>query len=425
MKNLRLILFVLLLVVIGIVVTLTYSFRPGAKEKLTQELTNPTKGLVGPILESQHEIKLAPSVAARQKTTPVMVSQPGPTAPVKLTRIRVYTGNEPTPTPEPLGDYAPYGRLVKCELVNTVDSSALVTPVIGLVTEDVTWNGKVIIPRRSEVHGTAQLDQTRERIASEGPFTFVLNDPDDPGAGRELVLKGVVLDREEDPNFKTYGITDGSAGLRGVVIQTDKLAEVKMFVASFISGISQGLQSTTTNVFGYTQLNSNGSTANIPGYVINPVSQGAQNVLNLYAQQILQAIQRDGFFIRVEAGKQFYVYIRQVINLNDAVVGGDPVRKRMKKQYLEERMEDEQISESRRERDWEKDEKALRSYQQFDPQNQANVNGSDAQRNLQPLNQSQPLNQLQQLQQPEMPTSPLPAVSPISPVPISNPSPGK
>jgi hypothetical protein len=45
----------------------------------------------------------------------------------------------------PKGDYAPAFRLVKCQLVNTVDSSILTTPIIGLVTDDLWWNGKVII----------------------------------------------------------------------------------------------------------------------------------------------------------------------------------------------------------------------------------------------------------------------------------------
>ena len=65
---------------------------------------------------------------------------------------------------------------MKCQLVNTVDSSNVTTPIIGLVTEDVCWNGKVIIPANSEVHGTASVDPVRERIASEGEYTFILSD---------------------------------------------------------------------------------------------------------------------------------------------------------------------------------------------------------------------------------------------------------
>jgi hypothetical protein len=45
----------------------------------------------------------------------------------------------------------PYGRLLKCELVNTVDSINLETPIIGLVAEDVWRDGRLIIPAGTEV----------------------------------------------------------------------------------------------------------------------------------------------------------------------------------------------------------------------------------------------------------------------------------
>src|SRR3981081_1317812 len=49
--------------------------------------------------------------------------------------------------------YAPFGRLVKCQLVITVDSSELETPIIAVVTEDVNHDGRLIIPAGTEVHG--------------------------------------------------------------------------------------------------------------------------------------------------------------------------------------------------------------------------------------------------------------------------------
>jgi hypothetical protein len=72
------------------------------------------------------------------------------------------------PQRQPKGDYAPAFRLVKCQLVNTVDSSNITTPIIGLVTDDLCWNGKTIVRANSEVHGVANIDRVRERIASNG-----------------------------------------------------------------------------------------------------------------------------------------------------------------------------------------------------------------------------------------------------------------
>jgi Bacterial conjugation TrbI-like protein len=231
-----------------------------------------------------------------------------------------------SPPSGPHGDYAPAFRLVKCQLVNTVDSSNLTTPVIGLVTEDVCWNGKVIIRANSEVHSVATVDRVRERIASEGEFTFILNEPD--GRGRELIIRGMALDMEKDDDFDTYGITDGSAGLRGDVIQTANNDVIKLYAASLISGIAGAFSSNSSGVLGnrvYTNNTSLGLSA-LEGGVVNPAVGATQGVLDRYADQIAQTIQRDGFFVRVPAGKQYYVYCTEGIDLSKARVGGDDER---------------------------------------------------------------------------------------------------
>ena len=55
---------------------------------------------------------------------------------------------------------------------------------------------------------------------------------------------------------------------------------------------------------------------------LSPPLAGAQSVLATYAKQILESIQRDGFYVRVPAGKQFYLYVMQTIDRNEATVGG-------------------------------------------------------------------------------------------------------
>src|SRR5207244_1131616 len=69
--------------------------------------------------------------------------------------------------------FAPYGRLISCENVITVDSASIQTPIIGLITEDIYHAGKLVIPAGTEVHGNAQTDRSRERIASSGGWTLV------------------------------------------------------------------------------------------------------------------------------------------------------------------------------------------------------------------------------------------------------------
>ena len=203
-------------------------------------------------------------------------------------------------------NFAPYGRLVPCELVITVDSSSIRTPIVGLVTEDIFHHGQLIIPAGTEVHGAAQVDRARERIASNGRWILVWQD------GQELNVSGLALDRDQDAETGNWGITDGSAGLRGKLLKTDNLAEIKLFVASLLSGAASAFTETRTSAFG---------TFAIPSLQNAPL-MGAQSVLDRYAQQILQTIERDGFYVRLPAGKQFYLYITQTVDEKDAKIGG-------------------------------------------------------------------------------------------------------
>lgn len=203
-------------------------------------------------------------------------------------------------------DFAPFGRLIPCELVITVDSSSIQTPIIGLVTEDIFHHGELIIPAGTEVHGRAQVDRARERIASNGRWNLVWQN------GQELSVSGLALDHERGPETGTWGITDGSAGLRGKLLKTDNLAEVKLYVAALLSGAAEAFTGKQISPFGSFALPS----------LENAPLKGAQSVLDRYAQQILQAIERDGFYVRVPAGKQFYLYITQTVDEDDAKIGG-------------------------------------------------------------------------------------------------------
>jgi len=204
--------------------------------------------------------------------------------------------------------YAPFGRLIPCETVITVDSASMQTPIIGLVTENIFYGGRLIIPAGTEVHGMAQTDRQRERIAGNTSWTLIWQD------GEEMQLKAIALDREFDNNTNQSGwaITDGSAGLRGEVIKSDNLADIKLFAATFLSGAAGALTEKQQTVFGPI----NSPTLN------NAPFQGAQAVLQTYAQQIYDSIQKNGFYVRVPSGKQFYLYVLQTIDRADASFGG-------------------------------------------------------------------------------------------------------
>ena len=202
--------------------------------------------------------------------------------------------------------YAPYGRLIPCQTVITVDSASIQTPIVGLVTENIYHNGKLVIPAGTEVHGTAQTDRHRERIASGNNWTFIWQ------GGEELRLSAIALDREFSGDQEGWGITDGSAGLRGRILKSDDMQEIKLFAATFLSGAASALTEKEQTVFGTVDSRS----------LNNAPFQGAQKVLSVYAQRIHDAIQKDGFYVRVPSGKQFYLYILQTIDRSEAVIGG-------------------------------------------------------------------------------------------------------
>jgi Bacterial conjugation TrbI-like protein len=314
--------------------------KPGGQrqfERRTQELSDGVSHLAQPaISQKRNFVPLEGEIRPRRDDNGVII-QTEPRRQNSREQLEYQSltlvSAEPQASPEPAapakGPHAPAFRLLRAQLVNTVDSNNIATPIIGIVTQEFARNGVTIVPRGTEVHGQAQLDASRERIASRGDFTLVFNDRSNPKINdKELVVSGQVLDADYDPEFETFGITDGSAGLRGDVIRTANMDEIKLFVASALSNLAQTAGSGSTGVFGnrlYTNSNSIGTSA-IQNLAVTPAANGTASVLDLYARQIYEAIERDGFFIRVPAGKEFYLYVTEDIDLARATDEGDKTR---------------------------------------------------------------------------------------------------
>jgi len=213
--------------------------------------------------------------------------------------------------------YAAYGRFLRCKLLITVDSNRIQTPIVGILMEDVySADHQLLIPAMAEVHGMAQGDSAESRIGSQTQWVIVWQRD---GQEVELPLSGIALDHTPKPTGTGWSLTDGSAGLRGEEIRTDNLAEIKMLLAQFGAGFAQsfaesGLQSAiTANGTVITSQNNGFQQAG---------AQGAQNAANLYAQQIADTVKREGVYIRVPAGTDFYLYVTQTLDPAQARVGG-------------------------------------------------------------------------------------------------------
>jgi Bacterial conjugation TrbI-like protein len=213
----------------------------------------------------------------------------------------------PSPPAPPAPLFAPFGRLIPCETVVTLESNRLDTPVIALVTEDVWHDGRLIVPAGAEVHGRAALDRARERLAAQGAWRIVWRTPGTDN-GTELAVQGLALDRQFDSATGRWGEQDGSAGLRGVIVKTDDERELKLFAATFLSGATAALQDTrvTGGLLGEVALPA--ATAR------NAVLGGASALLRDYAQQLREAVARDGLYVRVPSGKPFYLYVTETLD---------------------------------------------------------------------------------------------------------------
>jgi len=286
--------------------------RPAARETITRNgvplrlpaamPANATSSPGSPATESVNGVEQLPARTERGLRSEAATPRP------EALPISLFADAALNASPPLSKTYAPFGRLIPCETVITIESSKLDTPVIGLVTEDVWHNGELIIPAGTEVHGRASLDRARERIAAVGKWVIVWRDGS-PLNGTELVLSGIALDRERDDATGEFGLRDGSAGLLGTIVKSDDWQEIRLFASTFMAGIASGLQE-LRNQGGVL-----GELAQVPvASGRNAALQGTADVLNAYSRQIQEAIERDGFFVRVPAGKQFYLYVTETID---------------------------------------------------------------------------------------------------------------
>ena len=114
--------------------------------------------------------------------------------------------------------------------------------------------------------------------------------------GQTVPINGLALDRDRVGDH--WGITDGSSGLRGSIEKTGNPEELKIFVATFLAGLTKPFEQRLNTVYGSQLL----PTAQ------NAALSGAGEVIDSYAERLLRTIERESTFVRVGAGKSFYLY---------------------------------------------------------------------------------------------------------------------
>ena len=243
------------------------------------------------------DLPQAPQVA---KTSAIERQQP------LASLVSFYQAVAPKPTPTPAAPqpkdvtaWLPPGIFIPCALVNTVESSHINTPVVGEVIRDVIQKNNgvphVIVPAGTLVNSFAQSGAVRDRIEVAGSWVFVFPD------GRQLKVRGIACDREADPANQQFGIEDGSAGLQGELIESDHWTNAKAFIALLMTASMQTGTAVATSAL---------QAAHTTGVTALP---DTTPILAKYLDQLLNGETGDGRFVRVRAGKEFYVYPTETI----------------------------------------------------------------------------------------------------------------
>lgn len=274
--------------------------------------TTVSKFLVPP--EPEAPAATAPSIPKAVRDQ--MLAQPS--------NLTLYFAEDSAPPPKATvsAEYAPYGRLIRCKLVTALESSNLATPLIAITLESV-WNRDAdgvsheIIPAGIEVHGPAVAHgRTRDRFEAAGNFVFVWRTNDEHN-GMELPVTGIALTRDTNIQTGAVGPEDASAGIRGEVIETNSNRDIRLFVAAFLNAAASNSYETNpvmnqlTNQVVEQQVNN----------LRNAGISGVQAVLNEWASRIKTQIDKEGFYVAVPAGREFYLYVTQTIDLAKAQRG--------------------------------------------------------------------------------------------------------
>ena len=221
--------------------------------------------------------------------------------------------------------YAPFGRLLDCKLVNTLESNVDGTPLIALVIQDLWWTNakgerKLIIPAGTEVHGKMGKC-VRNRMMSSGNFVLVWQITSDQ-VGLELQLQGRILEKSNQAGDKSKAtITDMAAGIPGRVMNNNNLNEMLQYTMAFTQGLATGFQTKTTYDNGSTIVSRN------DGSTKNALATAFESLSNVALENITDKISKESYYIRVPAGTEFYLYIEQVTNIEKAAIADTALNK--------------------------------------------------------------------------------------------------
>jgi hypothetical protein len=189
--------------------------------------------------------------------------------------------------------------------VVALESNRLDTPVIGLVTADVWHEGRLGGAGRSggPRSGGAGSDP-RAAGGRKANGEIVWRTPDCGTTAPRSTVQGLALGSRVGRRHRgLWASGTAPPDCAGRVVKTDDDRELKLFAATFLASATAALQEATTDGRVCSAMSS------VPTATArNAVLAGTGAVLREQAQAIRESIARDGFYLRVPAGKSFYLY---------------------------------------------------------------------------------------------------------------------
>ena len=181
----------------------------------------------------------------------------------------------------------PIGTMFDVYLITNIISNNFSSPVVCGVIEPLVYNDELILPVGSRIIGSASAGRQRDRCFTQF-HTAVFPD------GSTVPLGGIGM------------MGDGSAGLKGYLVDKKGLKMLMAFAADFLAGFTMMMTDTYTNpVTGNQEISTNTK---------NAFWGGITNSFQKISEDIRTAANRDDAYLVIVAGTPVKVYLTKTVD---------------------------------------------------------------------------------------------------------------
>ena len=237
-------------------------------------------------------------------------------SPISLFPVRAPVSKQPAAVPPIF--YLPSFRTIRCQLVTAPETGGVESPLIGIVLEDqfnIDGDGvsRLVIPAGVEVHGMSKPSPSRDRIDGNGRWTFVWRTRDENNS-MELAIDALALNRDYDAENGVLGDKEKAPGIKGEVFETYTEGLIRKALLASLAALPERLKSYNeplNPLTGQTTLQERPTVANA---AIGSLGAGLDSISTTLSK-IRDQIDKDGYYLAILPGKEFYLYTKEPIDL--------------------------------------------------------------------------------------------------------------